>query len=58
MLVLSRLPGEKVVLAGGLIEVTIVSVKGNRVRIGFVCPKDITVDRKEVHDLKKKKVKT
>ena len=37
MLVLSRKPGEKVVIGGG-ITVTVVSVKGNKVRLAFTAP--------------------
>ena len=49
MLVLSRRPGEEVVIAGN-IRVTIIAAKGDRVRIGIAAPPSVTVDRKEIHD--------
>jgi carbon storage regulator CsrA len=52
MLVLSRRPGEEIVIAGN-IRVTIVSVKGDRVRIGIDAPPNVPVDRAEVHERRK-----
>jgi carbon storage regulator len=49
MLVLSRRPGEEVVIAGN-IRVTIIAAKGNRVRIGIAAPPSVTVNRKEIED--------
>ena len=49
MLVLSRRPGEEIIIDGN-IRVTVVSVKGDRVRIGIAAPGDVTVDRAEVHE--------
>ena len=48
MLVLSRRPGEEIIIDGN-IKVTVVSVKGDRVRIGIAAPDDVPVDRAEVH---------
>jgi len=48
MLVLSRRPGEEIVINGD-IRVTVVSVKGDRVRIGIAAPDHVPVDRAEVH---------
>ena len=48
MLVLSRRPGEEIIINGN-IKVTVVSVKGDRVRIGIAAPDDVPVDRAEVH---------
>jgi carbon storage regulator len=48
MLVLSRCVGETVVIDDN-IEVTVVAVKGDRVRLGIVAPPEVTVDRSEVH---------
>lgn len=47
MLVLSRKVGEKVVI-GGDITVTVIEVRGDKVRLGFLAPKDVTVNREEV----------
>ena len=49
MLVLSRRSGEAIVI-GGNIRLTVVAVKGDRVRIGIAAPSSVTVDREEVHD--------
>ena len=48
MLVLSRRPGEEIVINGN-IRVTVIGVKGDRVRIGIVAPDNVPVDRAEVH---------
>lgn len=50
MLVLSRKVGEKIVI-GEKIEITLVAVLGDKVRIGITAPRDITVHRKEIADL-------
>jgi len=49
MLVLTREKNESVVI-GGQIIVTIVEIRGDRVRLGITAPKSTTVIRKEVHD--------
>lgn len=48
MLVLSRNVNETIVI-GDDIEVTILGIKGNQVRIGVVAPKKISVHREEVY---------
>jgi carbon storage regulator len=47
MLVLSRKPGEKVII-GNSIAVTVVEIKGNRVRIGFDAPNEVRIFRVEL----------
>jgi carbon storage regulator len=49
MLVLSRRLGEEIVINGN-IRLRVVEVDGNRVRLGVVAPRNVTVDRSEVHD--------
>jgi carbon storage regulator len=49
VLVLTRKPGEAIVIDGG-IRVTVVAVNGNRVRIGVTAPPEVRVDREEVAD--------
>lgn len=49
MLVLSRKVGEDIVI-GDSIRITVVEMRGGKVRIGVVAPRDVVVDRKEVHD--------
>ena len=48
MLVLSRYKDQSVMI-GDDIEVLIISVRGNTVRLGINAPKDIPVHRKEIH---------
>ncbi len=49
MLVLSRRIGEEIIINDN-VRVTVVAVKGDRVRLGIVAPRDVTVDRSEVHE--------
>jgi carbon storage regulator len=52
MLVLTRRPGEEIVIDGD-IRVTIVSVRGDRIRIGIAAPPSVVVDRQEIHERRK-----
>lgn len=52
MLVLSRKPGEAIVIDGKVV-VTVVEVRGGKVRLGVEAPKEVSVDRAEVHKAKK-----
>lgn len=47
MLILTRKQGE-VIRIGADIEVIVLGVKGQQVRIGVQAPKEITVDREEI----------
>ena len=49
MLVLSRKKNESIVINNN-ITVTVVEVRGDKVRLGIVAPKDVPVHRQEVHD--------
>ncbi|MGA0871237.1 MAG: carbon storage regulator CsrA [Phycisphaerales bacterium] len=49
MLVLSR-QRDQTVMIGDEIEVTIVDIRGDRVRLGFKAPAEVPVHRKEVYD--------
>lgn len=48
MLVLTRRPGEQIVI-NDTIRLTVVSVKGDRIRIGVEAPPSVVVDRQEIH---------
>lgn len=48
MLVLSRKKHETIVIAGGEIVVSIVEIRGDKVRIGIEAAKDISIHRGEV----------
>lgn len=47
MLVLSRREAQSIVIGGNVI-VTVVSVRGDHVRLGIEAPRSVTVHRKEV----------
>lgn len=49
MLVLTRRPGEQIVIGNG-IRVTVVSVGPGRVKIGIEAPPDVRIDRQEIHE--------
>lgn len=49
MLVLSRRNGESIMICNN-VEVAVVSIRGNKVRLGITAPKAISVHRKEVHE--------
>jgi carbon storage regulator len=48
MLVLTRRVGETVVLDNHT-RLTVVSIRGNKVRVGITAPDSVRVDREEVH---------
>ncbi len=48
MLVLSRKKDESIVIGDNII-VTVVEIHGDRVRLGFVAPKEVTIHRREVY---------
>ncbi|MEL7207171.1 MAG: carbon storage regulator CsrA [Actinomycetota bacterium] len=47
MLVLSRREGQSIVI-GGDVVVTVVSIRGDQIRIGVEAPRSITIHRQEV----------
>jgi len=49
MLVLSRQKDESIMI-GDDIEIVIVDVRGNKVRLGITAPKSVQVHRREVYD--------
>lgn len=49
MLVLSRKKNESIVIGDG-IKLTVVEIRGDKVRLGIEAPKDVPVHRQEVHD--------
>ncbi len=49
MLVLSRKRDEQIVISDNIV-VTVVDIRGDKVRLGIEAPKDISVHRQEVFD--------
>ena len=49
MLILTRRMGETLMI-GAEVTVTVLSIKGNQVRLGINAPKDVAVHREEVYD--------
>ncbi len=47
MLILTRRVGETLMI-GDSINVTVLGVKGNQIRLGITAPRDVTVHREEV----------
>ena len=49
MLVITRKRREKIII-GDNIEITVVDIRGDKVRLGVSAPKEISVHRKEVYE--------
>jgi carbon storage regulator len=47
MLVLSRKVGEEIVI-GSNIRVRVLAVQGNQIRLGFVAPREVNIQRQEL----------
>ena len=57
MLVLSRRPDEAI-LIGDDIQIIVVGVRGDQVRLGVTAPRDVPVHRKEVYEAIKRDGRT
>ena len=49
MLVLTRKPGQSLMIGDG-VEVQVLSVAGEKVRLGITAPRDVSIFRNEVYD--------
>lgn len=49
MLILTRRVGETVII-GNDVDVTVLGVKGNQVRLGVKAPREVTVHREEIFE--------
>lgn len=49
MLVLSRKKNESIVIHADIV-VTVIEIRGDKVRLGIVAPKDVAVHREEVYE--------
>ncbi len=50
MLALTRKKGETIVI-GDNIEITVLGVSKDQVKLGIVAPKEVSIHRKEIYDL-------
>jgi carbon storage regulator len=48
MLVLSRKRGEKIVIPQYNITLTVLEIRGDRIRVGITAPQDVPVHRQEI----------
>lgn len=49
MLALTRKKGESIIV-GNNVEIVVLGIQGEQVRLGFIAPKDITIHRKEIYE--------
>lgn len=49
MLVLTRNPGESIIIGNKEVKVIVLGVRGNQVRIGFEAPPEIIIHREEIY---------
>ena len=49
MLILTR-QKEQIIMIGDDIEITVVDISGNKIRLGIKAPSDIPVHRKEIYE--------
>lgn len=49
MLILARKIGQKIVI-GDDIELTVVDIRGDQVRLGITAPRHVSIDRKELRE--------
>lgn len=50
MLVLSRQRDESIVIDGDRIKITVVDIRGDKVRLGITAPTEVSVHRQEVYE--------
>jgi len=49
MLILTRKPGESIIMDGGKITIKILSLNGSEISLGCTAPKDVSINREEIH---------
>ncbi len=57
MLVLSRKPNEGIVINDN-VEIVVIGVRGDRVRLGIEAPREVRVDRREVHEARRREAES
>lgn len=50
MLVLSRKKNETIVIGNQVVQITVVDIRGDKVRLGVTAPKEVPVHRLEVYE--------
>jgi carbon storage regulator len=50
VLCLSRKKNEQILIHGGLVTLTVIDIRGDKVRLGIEAPKEVQVHRREVFD--------
>lgn len=55
-LVITRKVDQDILIDGGKIVIRVVEIRGDKVRIKFDAPENITIDRREVHEAKSREV--
>jgi carbon storage regulator len=50
MLILSRTRDQQVIIGNEMVTITVVDIRGDRVRLGFTASKEVPIHRKEVYD--------
>lgn len=50
MLVLTRSVGERLIINNGEIQLNVLEIKGNQVRIGINAPRHVSVHREEIYE--------
>jgi carbon storage regulator len=48
MLILTRRPGQRIIMDNGFIEITLLSIRNNQARIGIEAPLSVDVYREEI----------
>jgi carbon storage regulator len=51
VLVLSRRKNERLILGNGLVTLTVVDIRGDKVRLGVTAPTEMPVHREEIQNL-------
>lgn len=54
MLVLTRKPGERIIINDGKIVIEVIDILYDKVRIGFTAPDDVDIDREEIYKRKQR----
>ncbi len=49
MLILTRRIGESIII-GQVVKVTVISILGGQVRLGITAPKEVKINREEIHE--------